>query len=198
MLLKGWSRLSGPWKWSRPGILSLRCKKPSLLCSPGFQKTMAPGLFLSLRSSAYSHPTVVTPCNNHFQFGSGDFAGIYPMTNSCGIQRTSEPSLPDTVSAVHEVQREKIATPGTREDTAEEPFTVEMQPGSCSRAPRSGDDTKDTETSGRSSLREGQQQARRHWISRLWTLSGILQLIHCPLSLLLRGCFLLAFSSKEP
>ena len=97
----------------------------------------------------------------------GDFAGIYPMTSSCGIQRTWEPSIPDSVSAVHDVQQEKIAIPGTREDTAEEPFTVEMHPGSCSRELRGGDDAKDPETSGGSSFRDFQQPARRDWRSRL-------------------------------
>lgn len=127
-----------------------------------------------------------------------DFAGIYPMAYSCGIQRTSEPSVPDLVRDVFEEQQEKTTTQGTWEDTAEEPFTVEMQPWSCSRAPLLGDYAKDAETSGWSSFRECQQPARRHWRSRLWTLSGLLQRILCPLTCLLRGCCLLAFGSKEP
>eukprot|EP00073_Rattus_norvegicus_P034607 XP_008759051.2 PREDICTED: LOW QUALITY PROTEIN: annexin-2 receptor-like [Rattus norvegicus] len=76
------------------------------------------------------------------------FAGIYPGTDLCGIQSTSEPSIPDSVRANKEEQPEKAATPGTRKEAAEEPFTVAMQSESCFRAPHRGDDTHDAETCG--------------------------------------------------
>lgn len=65
----------------------------------------------------------------------GDFAGIYPRTDTCRIQSTSEPSIPDSVSAVQEKQVDKPATPGTWEDPAEESFTVACSPGPVSERP---------------------------------------------------------------
>ena len=79
---------------------------------------------------------------------NNDFEGIYPRTNSCGIQSTSEPSIPDSMNTFLEEQQEKTLTPGTREDAAEEPFTVAMHHRSRSRAPRRGDGALDTETCG--------------------------------------------------
>lgn len=58
----------------------------------------------------------------------GDFAGIYPRTDTCSIQSTSEPSIPDSVSAIHEEQVDKPTTPGTGEDPAEESLTVACSP----------------------------------------------------------------------
>lgn len=128
----------------------------------------------------------------------GDFAGIYPRTDPCGIQSILEPSVPEPVTAVHEEQPEKTRTPGPREDAAEEPFTVAMQPSSCSRAAHHGDDAKDTETSGGSCSRECQQAATRDWTSRLCPLSGLLECIRSGLSCLLRGCCLGYNGSREP
>ncbi|XP_021009930.1 annexin-2 receptor [Mus caroli] len=86
-----------------------------------------------------------------------DFAGIYPRTDSCRVQSTSEPSIPDSVSAIHEEQPEKPTTLGTWEDVAEESFRVAMQPWSCSRASHRGNDAKDTESCSGSSSTECEQ-----------------------------------------
>ena len=86
-----------------------------------------------------------------------DFAGTYPRTDSCKIQSTSEPSIPESVSAIHEEQPEKPTTLGTWMEAVEESFRVAMQPWSCSTAPHRGNDAKDTETCGRSSSTECEQ-----------------------------------------
>ena len=68
--LKGWSRLSGRCKCSRPGIWSLPRKRPSLLRPPGSQKTTVPGLLPSILSSAGPLPKMeVTTRNDCFPFG---------------------------------------------------------------------------------------------------------------------------------
>ena len=113
---------------------------------------------------------------------NNDIGRIYPRTDSCGIQSTSEPSIPDSVNTFLEEQQEKTLTPGTREDAAEEPFTVAMHHRSCSRAPRRGDDALDTETCGGSPSNECQRLAIRDWRCRLGTRSG--PILHCLLPFL--------------
>lgn len=122
-----------------------------------------------------------------------DCAGIYPR-----IQSTSEPSISDSVNTFHEEQSEKPATLGTGKEAAEESFTVAVQPGSCSRAPDLGGDAQDTQNCGGSRSSECQPLANRDWRSRLWTLSGLLGRIPCPLSCLLHGCCPPAFGSRKP
>lgn len=125
-----------------------------------------------------------------------DFEGIDPRTDSCWIQSTSEPIVPDSVNTFLEEQREKTATPGTREDAAEEPFAVAMQLRSCSRAPHRGDDALDSETCGGSPSSECQRLAFRDWRSRLGTRSG--RILRRVLACLPCGCCLPAFGSREP
>lgn len=119
----------------------------------------------------------------------GDFAGIYARTASRRSQSTSEPSIPDCVSEVDEEQPEKPATPGTREDAAEESFAVRVQPESSSTAPPRGDEALNTETCGTGLSSECQRPATRNWRRRLWTLSGHLESLRRRLSFLLCGCW---------
>lgn len=128
----------------------------------------------------------------------GDFAGIHPRTDSCGIQSTSEHSIPDSVNTFQEEQPENQETPGTRENAVEDLLTVVMQPGSCSRAPHCGNEALDTNTCGGSISSECQRMASTDWGSKLRTLSGFLERIPCLLSCLLCGCCPRAFCSREP
>lgn len=130
---------------------------------------------------------------------NGDFSGIYAGTAaSRRSQSTSQPNIPDSVSDVNQGQPEKPATPGTREDSAEEPFAVGMQLESCSRAPPRGDDAMNTETCGMGLSSECQRPATRNWRRRLWTLSGLLERFRRGLSFLLCGCCGPAFGRREP
>lgn len=125
-----------------------------------------------------------------------DIEGIYPRTDSCGIQNTWESSVRDSINTLLEEPREETPTPGTPEDAAEEPFTVAVQHWSCSGAPHRGDDALDAETGAGSPSNECQPLATADWRSRL--LTWLVRFLRRGLASLLCSFRLPAFGSWEP